>query len=559
MLELLKSIKYLEEHIKETAETIDISCVMSPLEFSVLVENLIPLHQANERLIQMSASLKMSMFDEDVTISVSPLTSQLDVNEISPNNVKQLKAHESIRVISQVLSLYQDGEVQDSWNFLQGCIDDADSLYRSGYEWDIAVSIAKSPFNNQLQAQMESNGFQSEILLFMNTTTFLQYLADDFHSDLYYKALAGSGRLVVAIGDWKTPVCGKYIGLCDLYHFSDVASTLLMQMSSSENLDAFHGFLEKVTSPGIGRMLVNPVFFEVVMESREDQHQSEVIGRLGTLALFYALLVLSSHVDFDEEQKVCNLQITGDKTLQSKVSLDSKGLIVDGNSNVDIAVESFMQFYHWATDERNRAQIAIARKTILLYSAQFTDLLEAPKRIMMSAEAAFNLWVNQAVTEVLEINQRFTEYCLDWTHKDIQMNLELHGITNDTILGGLGSIIGVIVGLVVQSFSSAASSIILLIIPYCLAAFFGILIIRTEQLYTSFKSYLSQHEKQLDYYGRILGKQTIEEITGLEKPFELLKAFRKKKRNYQIFLVLLASASIVIWFVLVLTGVIFSH
>ncbi len=126
--------------------------------------------------------------------------------------------------------------------------------------------------------------------------------------------------------------------------------------------------------------------------------------------------------------------------------------------------------------------------------------------------------------------------------------MKLCDVTSETALGGLGSIIGVIIALVTQHFQPQPTSIALFVVPIAFIIFLVIIFLGLEQLDKTIDTFTNHHEKQLDYYERILGKSFIQQIASIESPSQIRAKFHRTIGEYQKFLAILTVVSLLVWF-----------
>lgn len=553
IIDSLRDIYDYKHTMSENGTQISVMTHLEPAGFVELAKKLLMTKESYPRFdYQFAATLCFPSQPDSVTISFSPSMAKVEVDDIQPEARELLDIHADLTSIARLIRIYLDDEVCSPSGFIGEVKNNLEELSSRGFSWDVTVSVSKRPFEEFLKDQLTLAGLNAGIILFVTSKGLEEYLKEGNHMYLYDRAYSDSGHLVVAVGDWENPVSGRHLALVNLWKFENEILALKDCFSEPDRLQSNHEFLLTVASPGIGSMLAVPSFFELDRSPQLEPNQ-KIIELMDTLEVFNVLLVVPSYASMNKQNGEWDLRIIGNKTLQANLALINGKIYIDGDA-LSLAVKPLIEFYHWIVDDRNQARFSLARRSITLQASSFREFVQQPRQIQMSAEAAFNLWIDQAVAEVLEINQRFTEYFLDWTNRDTELKLKLHGVVNDTALGGFGTILGTIVGLAVQSFEPTAARVALFVIPIAFMIYLALRAVSVEQIYGFFNTYLEQHTRQLRYYKRILGEKAIEEVAGEESPDELRKGFRRNRCLYQMALAALCIIAFVFWLSLLANG-----
>jgi len=550
-MSLLSHLKSICQLITPTNETLGIVFFekqkIKSKEFIKITNELLALVSSSSEIkIQCVANLHISETDDVITIQFSPSLRKLDVDEIPRESLEIIERFNSSLILERLLGVFQEGELYETQDFISDLKHDQNFFVEQGFYWSTTISISKKLFETELRNELSSLGLESAAVLFTGRDGFLGFLKSGDSRFLFERAILTTGTLVIAIGGMNTPLAGPFLILTDLWNLKadklDKAKNVLQDASI---LKQKTDFLLKVISPAAIEKFVVPDFFEIAMD-QENQEASQYISILNMLEAFYAILAISSHAILDQKSGVWKIRIIGSKTIQSDLILHNHRISLDSESTTH-DIQPLIALYHWIFDDLNQAKVALARRTIALHVSTFKDFIIESRRIQLSSEAAYNLYLDETVSEIMETRQRFTEYLLEWTKKDIELKMKLRDVTSETALGGLGSIIGTAIGLAAQHFQPQTTSIVLFVVPIAFILYLVLVIYGLEQLDETIGTYTNHHEKQLDFYERILGKTFTQQVVGIESPSQIRKNFHKTVSNYQKALVILSVISLLAW------------
>jgi hypothetical protein len=517
-------------------------------ELAKMISQLVNLFSSDMKLsLQCVTSLHLTDSVSEINSQLSASMSKIEVDEIFHDSLEFLKNHNRSAIVRGLLGVYQDGEIYEIDDFISDLKADSNLFTDSGFYWNIAVSMSKNSFEERLEKDLSSLGLTSRAVFFVNVETFKEFLQHCNPKTVFERALQNTGNLVIAIGGLNTTYAGPFLILTDLWDLKNINLS-----KAKDNLYDFNtlkkrtDFFQKVVSSSIIDAFVVPDFFELTLDSSTtDEHQ--VIPYFDILSAFHALLAISSYAIFDRETDLWSLKIAGSKTIQTQLRLVDNEIILDGEP-FSGDTGPLLSLYHSIFDDLSLARVALARRTIALYSSTFREFLLESRRIQISLEAVYNQYLDETVSEILETQQRFAEYLLEWTKKDLELKMELRDIISKTALGGLGSILSVVISLVAQQIQPQAANIALFVVPIAFAIYLGIIIVELGQLSDTISSYTEHHENQLNFYQRILGKEFIQQIAKIESPKKISEHFQSKIRWYQWGLVGLVIISLCLWF-----------
>ena len=557
-MSLLLHLKDICQLITPTNETLDIVFLekqkTKPKEFIKITNELLALVSSNSKVkIQCVANLHISETDDVITIQFSSSLRKLDVDEIPRESLEIIERCNGSLILERLLGVFQEGELYETQNFISDLKHDQNFFVEQGFYWSTTISISKKLFETELRNELSSLGLESAAVLFTGRDGFLGFLKSGDSQFLFERAIQTTGTLVIAIGGMNTPLAGPFLILTDLWNLKadklDKARSVLQDASI---LKQKTDFLLKVISPVVIEKFVVPDFFEITLDL-ENQEDSQYISILNMLEAFYTILTISSHAILDQESGVWKIKIIGSKTIQSDLILHNHRISIDSEP-ITHDIQPLITLYHWIFDDLNQAKVALARRTIALHVSTFKDFIIESRRIQLSSEAAYNLYLDETVSEILETRPRFTEYLLEWTKKDIELKMKLRDVTSETALGGLGSIIGTAIGLAAQHFQPQTTSIVLFVVPIAFILYLVLVIYGLEQLDETIVTYTDHHEKQLDFYERILGKAFTQQVVGIESPSQIRGNFHRTIVNYQKALVTLSIISLLVWFYWLVNG-----
>jgi hypothetical protein len=550
-MNLLSHLKAICELVNPSDETIDdIFFEIQELnsnEFIKISEKLLELIELESKIkILCVTNLHISETADPITIQFSSSLRKLDVDEISNTSLTIIRENSKSSVLERVLGVFQDNELYETHDFISDLLNDQVLFTKQGFYWSISISLSKKLFEIELQNELSSLGVDSAAILFTGRDRFFEFLKNGNSCLLFERATQTKNTIVIAIGGMDTTLAGPFLILIDLWNLEvdklDKAKAILLDFSVLKQKE---DFLLNVISPVVIESFVIPDFFSITLDL-ENQENSQYISKFNIIKAFNALLAISTHITINQNIGAWRLRVIGSKTIQTDMQLKNDIINFD-NQPITDDIRPFLSLYHWIFDDMNQAKISLARRTIALHASTFKDIISDSRRIQLSLEAAYNLYLDETVSEILETRQRFTEYLLEWTSKDIELKMKLRDVISETALGGLGSIIATIIGLATQHFQPQTSSIVLFVVPNAFILFLVLIIYGLQQVDDAIVTYTNHHQKQLDFYEKILGKTYTQQIAGMETPSQIRQKFKGTISNYQKFLVILSGISLLVW------------
>ena len=369
-------------------------------------------------------------------------------------------------------------------------------------------------------------------------------MSDENYLNIINSITEQSG-VIICVGNLNEMASNDFILLTNLWDLDNNIDYISKTGKKLQDLKRTIDFLRKNSPSNIRDYICPPSVFQ--FESIGTN--SELASILESLQLFTAILPLATNAISKDNNLSWLLQISGLKTIE--------GIIQYGNGITEINdidyrshLSGILKLYHWAFDDFDEAKVRLVRLTIAMDALDFNDFLNNPSRIHNSAVAAYNLYLDQTISEVMKTKQDFTNETQKWIEKDIDMKIKLEGILNEAVYGAIGTIIAIIVGILSQNFSLEAMKIILLSAPLLFAASIVVGLNRIKHVDVIYDQYLDSHMRLIDYYTRILGEQMLLEITDTLKRNEIKQRFSDLlKRNNRIFYILLA-ISLITWVVI---------
>jgi hypothetical protein len=512
------------------------------------VDGLLSLHEEmNELSVEFNAHM---ILDQNVvlTVSLTPSLRAISVDTLSVRAREDISDAVRFDSVELLLSVVDRGSIHRPQKWANSLRNDSSQLSGLGVEWRVVTSISKKPIEDFVKERWESAGINAEVLTFVSLDGLLQYMKSSRHTEIASRSLNGSGKLILAVGELEYTGASRHLIVTDIWLTDEEAKAEVIRLGPLEEMHERHRFFSQVVSANLQEGAVIPDLFEVDFDETRDDLNA-VKDLFQSLEMLHALLALASYRANTGDWNSWNIKFIGAKTIEGVVVFEDGEVKAEGRHVEDI-FKPVIDFYHWTFDDMNAAKVSMSRKTIALNSSSVPDFLNNVESVRKSAEAAFNLYIEQAVSAILETRQKFMEFLQDWTGKDIDLKLSLNQVIYSATCGGFGAILGALVGVVTQPLSPATANLILISFPILFVLYLVLSITRISQLTGVFQSYLEQHMRSIAYYGTVLGEDTVKAIAGIVSKDEIEKEFMDKRFTNLIVMAIMIVLSLVSLFLL---------
>jgi hypothetical protein len=503
------------------------------------------IHQSIPDLIR-RITIVMTLPDKSslLEIHTSPSLSQIEAESLSTTGHSLLKQYDNIPLIGKLIRILETGEVCTPIQFLQELCSSQNELQSAGFEINVEGSLSKTPLVNLKTQDFHSLGLDVYVLVFMSVIGFQNFLLKDSGQSFYNRIQNQGKNSLVCLGDLSSTILGQYYGITTLWDIDIDLKKNVEENLTPHRLIESTRFFDKISSPGVSSRLVVPDFFKVSGSLPDELSSLDIV--LNSLWIYYSILAFSSYAIEEDKPHCWHIRIIGSKTLESKLDMTNGRVSLDGTA-LPTDLSGFEQLMIWAFEEKDAVKVSITRRTSALHSSTYAQLIKNASSIKVSAEAAYDLYIQESVAEVLNIQQKLSEYLLDWSQKDIEHRMKLDTTLSFAAFGGFTSVVGILVVLLTQASTSDAISTLARIIPPFLIVYLIISIFRIEQINSAYLSFLDEHLKQISYYKRILGEGVVKDIAGELEREELKRKFSRKRIGYLITILVMIAVILIYW------------
>ncbi|MHA1929568.1 MAG: hypothetical protein ACTSV2_13425 [Candidatus Thorarchaeota archaeon] len=518
LIPLKKFLNLFEKHCSEDSTQINVSLSGNTTTFLKILNEIIALKNAYPIIsIEFAVSLEFTQHEDLLLVITIPMFTQLYIDPIPLLLRSELKNNSNIQIIQKLLDIADNQELCSPQEFFQLIDKDQQNLNNLGINWDIKVSFTKQPFCSILRDKHALIGIDSYVLLFFESKSFIEYMQKTRCFQLYEHFLTEPSRVIICIGDFDGTISNDYFTLTRLWDIHDCLDSI--PFYDRAQLIKQDQIIQDVSPDSLGMKPIFPLVleFDYIALTKESK---EICLALESLEILYILLILSSHAVCEPDRNIWNISFIGSKTLQTEILFKNCELLINGK--IIIAnIRSLSALFNWCIDDYYKSRILMTRRTIALHSSSVMEFIENANDAYSSVIAAYDIYMNETITKILDIRLNFIENFQEWTNRDLDLRMRMQGLLGNTTVGGFGTLLGSTIGLISESLEPSFLSRSLLVIPALYLMYLLIVGFKIRAMDDEFDSYLAHHIRIVKYYSGILGSSVILDIIGVSKDNQL--------------------------------------